>query len=94
MPIHMSYLEKCIKGMSVTLILSLVVLFFQFNLCKQIHTGSIGKSKFRNNFISGRRVMRIRHSGDYSSIDERTEKFISDCRICLHILRRVPLIFM
>ena len=25
-------------------------------------------------FISGRRGMRIRHSGDYSSIDDRTEK--------------------
>lgn len=75
MPIHMSYLEKCIKGMSITLILSLVVFIFS-NLTyanKSIPDRLVNRNS-GTIFISGRRVMRIRHSGDYSSIDERTEK--------------------
>ena len=75
MPIHMSYFEKFMKGMSMTLILSLVVFIFS-NLTyanKSIPDRLVNRNS-GTIFISGRRVMRIRHSGDYSSIDERTEK--------------------
>lgn len=75
MPIRMSYFEKFMKGISITLILSLAVFIFSNSV---LANKSIpGRMVTRNSgtiHINGRRIMRVRHSGDYSSIDERAEK--------------------
>lgn len=75
MPNRMSYLEKLAKGMTISLILSLAVFIFSNPVLAnrtvpdQIVTRNSGAI-----YINGRKVMRVRHSGEFSSIDERTEK--------------------
>ena len=75
MPIRMSYLEKLIKGMSISFILSLVIFIFSYSVfaAQSIPTRLVTRNSGMI-YINGRRVMRIRHSGEYSSIGERTEK--------------------
>ncbi len=72
---RMSYLEKIRREMIISILFSLLIFIY---VLPSGAAHSISSRLVNRNsgtiYINGRRVLRVRHPGDHSSIDERAEK--------------------